>query len=184
MSKIYDSYVKSYVLTEDNAADFFEVVGDIYGTPEFQSTDKFIQHADITLMQHMMSVAYLSYLDTKARNMNYISATRAAMMHDLVYYDWHEAGDGSHRLHGYRHPGFAVKNARNLVGLSPLEENIIRRHMWPLTPMLPKYKESWAVCLADKYCAVHEILIKKIPSYRKKFREDVKNAEKKYGGVK
>lgn len=173
MGKIYDSYVKSYVLTEDNASEFFRIVGDIYNTPQFQSTDRFIQHADITLKQHMTSVAYLSYLDTKARRLNYVSAARAALMHDLVYYDWHERGDGSHRLHGYRHPGFALKNARELTELSPLEENIIKRHMWPLIPIPPKYRESFAVSMADKYCAAHEILIKKIPAYKRKFRRDV-----------
>lgn len=177
MGKLYDAYVKSHALTRENAADFFEAVGDIYETPEFQSTGRFLQHADISLKQHMLSVAYMSYLDAKKRNKNAVAAARGAMMHDLVYYDWHKKGDGSHRLHGYRHPGFALKNARALFALSELEENIILRHMFPLTPIPPKYAEAWLVCMADKYCAVQEILIKKFPSYQKKFRADVKGRE-------
>ena len=47
------------------------------------------------------------------------------MLHDLFYYDWHVPGDGSHRLHGYRHPGFALKNAKALFTLSEMEENKI-----------------------------------------------------------
>ena len=176
MEKLYDLYVKSYSLNAENAPEFFHAVGDIYATPEFQSTGRFIQHANITLKQHMMSVAYLSYLITKKKNLDHISAARAAMVHDLVYYDWHEAGDGTHRLHGYRHPGFALKNAEKIFPLSPLQKNIIHRHMWPLTPIPPKYRESWCVCLADKYCAVNEILIKKIPSYERKFKDDIKKA--------
>ena len=45
----------------------------------------------------------------------------------LALYDWHD-GDWSHRPHGYRHPGFAVKNARVLnPSISKKEENIILR---------------------------------------------------------
>lgn len=173
MGKLYNAYVKSYVINKENAPDFFDIVGDIYATPEFRSMEQYIQHADITRVQHIMSVAYLSYLDAKARNKNYKSTARGAMLHDLFYYDWHTKGDGSHRLHGYRHPGFALKNAKALFELSPLEENIIKRHMWPLTPTPPRYSESFIVSLADKYCATQEILINKFPSYRKKFKADI-----------
>lgn len=176
MGKLYEAYIKSFVINKDNAPDFFEIVGDIFDTPEFQSMGQYIQHADITRVQHIMSVAYLSFLDAKARKLNVNATARGAMLHDLFYYDWHVRGDGSHRLHGYRHPGFALKNAKALFTLTPLEENIIIRHMWPLTPIPPKYKESFAVSFADKYCATQEILIKKFPFYKKKFETDIEKA--------
>lgn len=168
MGKMFDKYVRSFSLCRENAPEFFEIVGDIYDTPEFQSMADYIQHADITRLQHIMSVAFLSYSITKEKNLDYVAAARGAMLHDLFYYDWHVPGDGSHRLHGYRHPGFALKNAKALFTLSEKEENIIRRHMWPLTPTPPKYKESWIVCLSDKYCANRESAIKMFPSVGKK----------------
>ena len=42
-------------------------------------------------------------------------------------------------------------------GLSPMEEDIIGKHMWPLTAPLPYYKESYMVSLADKICATLEM---------------------------
>ena len=48
MSKMFDAYVRSYSLTRENAPEFFEIVGDIYDTPEFRSMAEYIQHADIT----------------------------------------------------------------------------------------------------------------------------------------
>ncbi|NLB37473.1 MAG: HD family phosphohydrolase, partial [Clostridiales bacterium] len=70
--------------------------------------------------------------------------------------------DSSHRLHGYRHPGFAVRNAQRLYGpLSMMAENIIKRHMWPLTPTPPKYKEAFIVSFVDKYCTAQEIILTK-----------------------
>jgi uncharacterized protein len=86
-------------------------------------------------------------------------AARAGILHDYVTYDWH-VPDPSHRLHGFRHPGFAVNNSWEITELSALEENMIRRHMWPLTVIPPKYKEAWALTLVDKVLATRETLRK------------------------
>lgn len=40
--------------------------------------------------------------------------------------------------------------------LNQVEEDIIRKHMFPLTRFPPKYKESLLVCIADKICTVYE----------------------------
>ena len=159
MDKLFNIYAKSYSLTKENEPEFFEIIKEIYETEAFQSMGQYFQHADITRVQHILSVAYMSYIIAKEKGADYVIATRGAMMHDLFYYDWHVPGDGSHRLHGYRHPGFALKNAKALVTLSEKEENIIKRHMWPLTVTPPKYKESWIVCLSDKYCAHQETMM-------------------------
>lgn len=178
MEKLFDLYVRSYALTKENAPEFFEIVGDIYTTDEFQSMADYIQHADITRLQHIMSVAYMSYSITKKKGLDFVAAARGAMLHDLFYYDWHVPGDGSHRLHGYRHPGFALKNAKALFTLSEKEKNIIKRHMWPLTPTPPKYKESWIVCMSDKYCAHQESAIKLFPWTRKKYTSLMRQVKK------
>ncbi|MCD8018619.1 MAG: hypothetical protein LUF92_03280 [Clostridiales bacterium] len=65
-------------------------------------------------------------------------------------------------LHGYRHPMIAADNAKQDYGINDIEENIIKRHMFPLTPIPPKYKEARIVCIADKYCAVLEYLPAKL----------------------
>ena len=53
--------------------------------------------------------------------------------------------------------------ATNIIGtLSDKERNIIESHMFPISPVLPKYKESWILTLVDKYIATKEILIEPI----------------------
>ncbi len=39
-----------------------------------------------------------------------------------------------------------------------MEKDIIIKHMWPITIILPKYKESFIVGCADKFCATVEVL--------------------------
>ena len=43
------------------------------------------------------------------------------------------------------------------AGNSKTVEDIIGKHMWPLTAPLPYYKESYMVSLADKICATLEM---------------------------
>ena len=71
---------------------------------------------------------------------------------DRILDDWHEP-DSGHRLHGFTHPRQALFSAYQEFSLKPIEENMILSHMLPLLPVLPKSKEAWFLCLADKYCA-------------------------------
>ena len=82
---------------------------------------------------------------------------RGALLHDYFLYDWHEK-DASHRWHGFHHPAAALKNASADFGLSPRERDVIAKHMFPLTLRPPRFRESWIVCLADKWCALEETL--------------------------
>lgn len=171
MGKLYNEYCKSYKLNKDNSDGFFEAVEDIYFSDEVQSLRQYEQHLEIDRLQHITTVSYLSYKICKKLSLDYKAATRAAVMHDLVYYDWRDGETGGwHRLHGYKHPNYACLNARELYPpLSAKEENIIRRHMWPLTVLPPSSKEGLVVTLMDKYCATIEVLYSVNKKFRKKF---------------
>ena len=54
----------------------------------------------------------------------------------------------------------ALENARRVFELSEVECDIIRKHMFPLTPVPPRYREGWLVVLADKVCSVYEFFRK------------------------
>ena len=61
-------------------------------------------------------------------------------------------------LHGFTHPKTALKNASQVFELNDREKDIIIKHMFPLTPGLPRFKESWIVTISDKICSIMEIL--------------------------
>ena len=115
------------------------------------------QHGDTTVLQHSIHVAEVSRkLSRKLKiKVDEPAMIRGALLHDYFLYDWHEK-DKSHSFHGFRHPTFAVKNAKEDFDISKKEENIISRHMFPLTLKPPTCKEAWIVCIADKYCALVE----------------------------
>lgn len=169
MSKLYKAYLSSYRMDTADWDCYLKYAGDIYNTPQLQKLSQFEQHFKINRLQHIRSVAYLSFLISRKLGLDYVSTARAATMHDLFYYDWRE-DDVSHKLHGYRHPKTALKNAFYLCGtLNKKEVDIIKKHMWPLTVIPPKYLESFVVTSMDKYCATIEMIYSASPKYREKF---------------
>ena len=178
MGKLYSSFIRSYRLAEEPDAEFLDIIRDIYLSDEVQGLRRYPQHSSINRLDHITGVAYLTYCLAKEKGLDYKAATRGAVLHDLFYYDWHDS-DWSHRPNGYRHPGFALINARLLCEgrLSKTEEDVILRHMWPLTPVPPKYKESWLICFTDKYCAGREMLIAETKHFRKDFEKRIQKSE-------
>ncbi len=176
MFELYREYCKTYKgLNFDNSHGFIETVEDIFYSDEIQSLSQYEQHLEIDRLQHITSVAYIAYIISKRYNLNYRETARAAVMHDLVYYDWRNGETGKwHRLHGYKHPKLACLNAKELCGeITALEEDSIRKHMWPLTVNLPKYKEGWILIFADKYCSTREMLYSTNKRYKEKFLKDI-----------
>lgn len=126
-----------------------------------------MQHGSTSVYEHSVNVAYKSLLlaENFRLPVDKQSLVRGALLHDYFLYDWHE-NDASHRLHGFRHPGTALRNATRDYALNQREKNTIARHMFPLTPIPPQCREAWLVCLADKWCAMEETLR---PAYRRFF---------------
>lgn len=123
----------------------------------FTENKEFIQHGTTTLYQHCVSVAYRSIVIASKFNLNIDmrSLVRGALLHDYYLYDWHNKTVRV-KLHGFHHPRIACENANRDFQLNAVEQDIIRRHMFPLTPMPPKYKEGWIICAADKACSLQE----------------------------
>ena len=54
-------------------------------------------------------------------------------------------------------PHTALHNAKKYFKLNKLEEEMILKHMFPVTPVPPMHKETWIITLTDKYCGTCEI---------------------------
>ena len=64
---------------------------------------------------------------------------------------------------GTRHPSIALENAQKELRLTGIERDIIRSHMFPLTPRPPQFREAALVSLMDKACSVYEFFRRKDP---------------------
>lgn len=153
-------------MTQEQLKAFNEYMDELLADEKIKQMSKFIQHGNTTCLMHCKAVAYYSVVFVHKFNIqvDMKSLIRGALLHDYFLYDWHDAKLGN--LHGFRHPGIALRNAMRDYDLTEIEMDIIRKHMFPLTIYLPKYRETTIVCLMDKYCTLKEFfgnLFKKKP---------------------
>lgn len=146
-------------LSKSEKAYFSECVSELLRSDRVRLMDTFVQHADVSCLDHCVSVAYTSFWLSRRLGISVDgrSMIRGALLHDFFLYDWHEK-NGRKGLHGFTHPRTALENAQRQFQLNDREKDIILRHMWPLTPVPPKYRESFLVSFSDKFCSVMETL--------------------------
>ncbi len=148
--------------------EYYEAVGDILQHEEFLKLKDFFHH-NSSIYHHVHDVAYFSYRISKFLKLDYRSTARGALLHDFFLYDWrsHDVPDlPREKFHGLEHPVIAVANAKKYFSINDIEEDIIKKHMWPLTIVPPKYKESYIVSFADKYLSSKEF----VSEYKKRAR--------------
>lgn len=136
--------------------EFNLIIQDIVSNETVQKMNNYRQHYDTSCFEHCKNVAYYSYLICKKYNLDYISAARAGMLHDLFLYDWRKRENDRKGLHAFTHPKSAYENASKIFDLNEKETDIILKHMWPVTIKFPKYIESYIITFVDKYCAIQE----------------------------
>lgn len=151
--------ISTPIKRESHKAQFFNIINDIINNKTVQEMKNYRQHCNTSCYKHCLHVAYYSYIITKKLGLDYKSTARAAMIHDLFLYDWRS----KHRdrefpaMHAFAHPKIALRNASKLFDLNKKEQDIIVKHMWPVTLFsFPKYPESYIVTLMDKFSAMKE----------------------------
>lgn len=143
----------------ENIKKLEEIIKFLSENTRFLETKNFIQHGDTTVYAHVIAVAKKSIEVAEKYNLNVDmdSMIRGALLHDYFLYDWHD-GKRERCIHGFTHPMKAYRNAKSELKLNRIEKDIIIKHMFPLTPIPPRYLESWVVTYSDKYVSIVETL--------------------------
>lgn len=148
------NYIDNYV--ESELSLFYDCIRDLVESEDVQKMCNFTQHGDTTTFDHCLMVSFKSFRFCRKFKLDYRAAARGGLLHDLFLYDWHDKDSGVN-LHGFYHPGIALKNAENSFILDDKEREIIKKHMWPLTVVPPKCREAYVICYFDKTCTLKEV---------------------------
>lgn len=144
------------IVTESEIKLFLDCINDLLESEVVQKMCNFTQHGDTTTFDHCLMVSFKSFQFCRKFNLDYRAAARGGLLHDLFLYDWHDKDLGVN-LHGFYHPGIALRNAENAFVLDDKEKEIIKKHMWPLTVVPPKCREAYVICYFDKTCTLKEV---------------------------
>ena len=135
--------------------EFMNMAAPLLENPVVAGLSRYPHHRGKTRLDHVKEVAGLSFYWGKRLSLDCRAMVRGALLHDLFFYDWLHEGP---RLHGFRHHNIALKNAGQVTKLSEKEADIIKKHMWPLTLIPPRYPESLVVCLVDTFCSARDFV--------------------------
>lgn len=108
-----------------NLSEFQSCIQDLLNKPQVNKMEQIAQHVkDANCFQHSIFVAYISFMICKKLGLDYVSAARGGLLHDLYLYDWRkrESHAGNHMT---MHPVTALCNAMRLTSLNDMEKDII-----------------------------------------------------------
>lgn len=162
-------------MTRQEKREFKRLIRYFIRHPKVKSMKKYIQHGDTSTYDHVLQVTKVSYLINKRLNLHADKRVLipAALLHDFYLYDWHDKTSVPpwriHENHGFIHAKMAADNAKRIFDVNDDIYDAITTHMWPLNiTKVPKSKEAWILCIADKCVALHETIHGIIEKFLKK----------------
>lgn len=157
-------------------SEWFELVEKILLHDEFQRRKLFVHHSHISVWDHSILVSFKAFIASKYFNADSRICAIAGLLHDFYPEAWQKnpeldlIDDGKYtknldvkktlfKKHGFTHAAEAAKNY--LKYFPELEDkkitNSIKRHMFPLNIIPPRYKEGFIITAVDKYNSCHEL---------------------------
>lgn len=140
-----------------NTQEYYSCVNDLLNSPEVKKLREFGHHLGTSRFQHSLNVSYYNFLLCRRLHLNARAAARAGLLHDLFFYD-RKSHEKVLRSHAEEHASVALYNASLAFPISELEGDMIVNHMWPMTPHLPRHRETFIITVVDKFCACAEVM--------------------------
>lgn len=166
-----NNYVQDFIdianrlsLTDEEKNELYSHIEKIVTSDKWDEMRCYRHHMDSRAM-HSLEVCCVSWRRAKKiRKCDAKAVAIGALLHDFFLYDWQNEKVKFDikrtvylpKLHGFMHPSVAFENVCEYFPevVDKKIEDIIVRHMWPLTINPPKCRESWVVCMADKKCSL------------------------------
>lgn len=138
-------------------SEYYECVKDLLNNDRVLELGGFAHHICTTRLQHSLNVSYYNFLLCRRLRLDARSAARAGLLHDFFFYN-RKSHEKIRNGHCAEHANIAYYNATDMFPISELEGDMIVNHMWPMTPHLPRYAETYVITIVDKFCAAAEVM--------------------------
>ena len=134
---------------------------DILSSARFEKAGTVRHHITGNVAEHSRNTAeygrrMCEWLNRHGIDVSEEDVVQACLLHDIGMTE-----DRVHDSAGWRkafwHPRKGARIARDEYHVNKVQYNAIKRHMWPICIIPPRYKEGWVVMAADKYCSIREL---------------------------
>ena len=180
-------YIDPSIVLNPLFDEWFLYVEDILLSDEFQKRKLFMHHYNLSVWDHSILVSFNSFLAAKYFNASARVCAIAGLLHDFYTQAWiyneelAKIDNGKYlsefyvkkplfKMHAFVHGDDAASNALKyfpeLVNDRIL--NSIKRHMFPVTIIPPKYKEGFLITSIDKLNSVRELPSPKVMTIKLK----------------
>ena len=99
----------------DKDIEFQNIIKELIENETVKQMKQYRQHYETTCFDHCYTVSYYCYLICKKYHLDYKSAARAGMLHDLFLYDWRIRQPDRKGLHAFTHGMTAYKMLLNYL---------------------------------------------------------------------
>ena len=134
---------------------YYDIYSEFYCVNKYRELKSMVHHGNNRL-DHINRVAKLSFNISKKLNLDFVSCTRGALLHDFFTEEDLTRKGKKYRNFLKEHPRIALENANKYFELNDIEKDVILTHMFPIIKGKPKYYESKVVCIADKLVSCYE----------------------------
>ena len=145
------------VSRREEELEFVRIAAPLLEHPIVEKLACYRHHRSASRLEHSIDVAWLSY---RCRPLSFPGPCRGGTggaFTRSVLLRLYRRGAPTAYFPSPR--SFRWQMPARLPSLSGKEEDIIKKHMWPLTLVPPCYAESWIVCFADTCCSIKDLLL-------------------------
>lgn len=159
---------KRLSFTDDEVLELYPHIDDILKHEKWELMRRYRHHLESRAV-HCLEVCCVAWRRAKKMpKCDEASVAIGGLLHDFFLYDWQSEKPTlddldikrrvyTPKMHGFIHPLIALNNAYRYFPqlMNEKIEDIILKHMWPLTVNPPRCREAWLVCLTDKSCSLN-----------------------------
>ncbi len=138
----------------DMEKEYLKIVKKIINNKNYKKLKNETHHNHYERYSHSIAVSYKTYKICKKLNLDYVSATRAAVLHDFFFDNQFLDKSKFYKL--TTHYKKSLENASKITSLNEKEKNIISSHMFPIGGKLPRSLESVVVDFIDDVVSFRE----------------------------
>ena len=139
-----------------------ELGAEIIDSERFRAAGAIPHHLAGNVAQHSLNVAREScriaeWLNRHGAKVDVKDAVRGSLLHDIGMTEKEVFRSPSWKK-AYSHTERGAALAREEYLANDVQEDAVRRHMWPICIVPPKHAAGWIVLAADKICSIRELL--------------------------